>query len=105
MGSASIVTPSSSLSVTSGPEAYHEGDSYYKVGQIGMKAWNVYEQEARYYRMETYESQERMKSFLYEEKFANNIDNVHRIVLSPLSRQKEARKACAQKKVRFEEQP
>ncbi|KAI5653175.1 hypothetical protein M9H77_30362 [Catharanthus roseus] len=66
--------------------------------------WYPYEQEARYYGKETYESQEGMKSFLYEERFANNIANVQKNMSFPLSRQKEARKACAQKKVRFEEQ-
>ncbi|KAI5652840.1 hypothetical protein M9H77_30027 [Catharanthus roseus] len=111
-------------------QAYLEKDSYYEVGQ---SFWNrnegngrdfqevyetyedsrysymddghlyPYEQEARYYAKETYESQESMKSFLYEEKFANNIQCEKKYV-SLLSRKTEARKTCAQKKVRFEEQ-
>ncbi|KAI5650405.1 hypothetical protein M9H77_36410 [Catharanthus roseus] len=48
--------------------------------------WYPYEQEARYYGKETYESQESMKSFLYEEKFANDIANGQKIMSSPLSR-------------------
>ncbi|KAI5653960.1 hypothetical protein M9H77_31147 [Catharanthus roseus] len=98
-----------------GYQQYDEGDSYYQIGQScwkknkmmgkdfrvgyetyegsrssymdsGYGHWYPYEQEARYYGKETYESQESMKSFLYEEK------------------KKEERKTCAQKKVRFEGQ-
>ncbi|KAI5666690.1 hypothetical protein M9H77_16543 [Catharanthus roseus] len=85
-----------------GYESY-EG-SRYSYMDHGYGHWYPYEQEATYYGKETYESQERMKSFLYEGKFSNNIANVQKNIPSPLSRKKEARNTCAQKKVRFEEQ-
>ncbi|KAI5652435.1 hypothetical protein M9H77_29622 [Catharanthus roseus] len=97
-----------------GYQEYDEGDSYYQIRQscwkrnemMGRDLRVAYEsyKGSRYYGKGAYESQESMKSFLYEEKFADNIANVQTIMSSPLSRKKEARKACAQKKVRFEEQ-
>ncbi|KAI5658128.1 hypothetical protein M9H77_26921 [Catharanthus roseus] len=116
-----------------GYQEYDEGNSYYQIGhscwkknemmgrdfRVGYESyegsrfsymdggyvhWYPYEQEGRYYRKETYESQESMKSFLFEEKFPNNIANMQKNMSSPPSRQKEARKTCDQEKVRFEGQ-
>ncbi|KAI5681515.1 hypothetical protein M9H77_02743 [Catharanthus roseus] len=61
----------------------------------GYGHWYPYEQEARYHGRETYESQESIKSFLYEE-FSNNIANVQKCV-NPSFKANKARKACAQK--------
>ncbi|KAI5681237.1 hypothetical protein M9H77_02464 [Catharanthus roseus] len=108
-------------------QAYLEEDSYYKVVQSfwnrnkgmgrdfqdgyesykgsryryiddGYGHWYPYEQEARYYGKETYESQESMKSFLYDEKFANNIANLKKCVIPSFNSKGSKESFCSKQK-------
>ncbi|KAI5664090.1 hypothetical protein M9H77_23413 [Catharanthus roseus] len=69
----------------------------------GYAHWYPYEKETRYYGKETYESKESMKSFLYEDKFANNIANVQKYVIPSFKAKGSKEHLCSEKKERNKE--